>query len=87
MTTLATPPEAEFSYLGTGDPDETTPGGSSTWYFRGHNFVLAYTTLVAGDVLEQVISRTSTSCSSPTRSAASRSARRGRSSGSRARRW
>ncbi|MFF4622761.1 cupin domain-containing protein [Nonomuraea jabiensis] len=53
MTTLATPPDVEFSDLGTGDPDETTPGGSSTWYFRGHNFVLAYTALVAGDVLER----------------------------------
>ena len=53
MTTLATPPDVEFSDLGTGDPDETTPGGSSTWYFRGHNFVLAHTTLVAGDVLER----------------------------------
>lgn len=53
MTALATPPDVEFSDLGTGDPDETTPGGSSTWYFRGHNFVLAHTTLVAGDVLER----------------------------------
>lgn len=53
MTTLATPPDVEFSELGKGDPDETTPGGSSTWYFRGHNFVLAYTTLAAGDVLER----------------------------------
>lgn len=53
MTTLATPPDVEFSDLGTGDPDETTPGGSSTWYFRGHNFVLAWTELAAGDVLER----------------------------------
>lgn len=53
MITLATPPDVEFSDLGTGDPDETTSGGSSTWYFRGHNFVLAHTTLVAGDVLER----------------------------------
>lgn len=53
MTTLATPPDVEFTDLGKGDPDETTPGGSPTWYFRGHNFVLAYTTLVAGDVLER----------------------------------
>jgi hypothetical protein len=53
MTTLATPPDVEFSDLGSGVPDETTPGGSSTWYFRGHNFVLAYTALLAGDVLER----------------------------------
>ena len=53
MTTLATPPDVEFTDLGKGDPDETTPGGSSTWYFRGHNFVLAYTTLAADDVLER----------------------------------
>ncbi|MFI5957453.1 hypothetical protein [Cryptosporangium sp. NPDC051539] len=46
-------PDVEFSDLGVGDPDETTPGGSSTWYFRGNNFVLAHTTLVAGDVLER----------------------------------
>lgn len=51
--TLATPPDVQFSDLGRGDPDETTPGGSSTWYVRGHNFVLAYTTMVAGDVLER----------------------------------
>jgi hypothetical protein len=53
MTTLATPPDVEFTDLATGDPDETTSAGSSTWYFRGHNFVLAWTTLVAGDVLER----------------------------------
>ncbi|GAA0242101.1 hypothetical protein [Cryptosporangium japonicum] len=46
-------PDVEFSDLGTGDPDETTPGGSSTWYVRGSNFLLAYTTLAAGDVLER----------------------------------
>lgn len=53
MTNVATPPDVQFSDLGSGDPDQTTPGGSSTWYFRGHNFVLAYTALVAGDVLER----------------------------------
>ncbi|WP_296604337.1 hypothetical protein [Nocardioides sp.] len=46
-----TPPVATWSDLGTGAPDETSPAGSSTWYFRGHNFALAYTTLVAGDAL------------------------------------
>lgn len=51
--TVATTPDVEFSDLGTGDPDETTTGGSATWYFRGHNFVLAYTTLVAGDALKR----------------------------------
>lgn len=50
---LATPPEASYSDLGTGTPDELTPDGSSTWYYRGHNFLLAYTRLVAGDSLER----------------------------------
>lgn len=49
--TLVTPPDVQFSDLGTGEPDETTPGGSATWYVRGHNFVLAWTAMVAGDVL------------------------------------
>lgn len=49
--TVATTPDVEFAELGTGEPDETTSGGSETWYVRGHNFVLAYTTLRAGDVL------------------------------------
>ncbi len=51
--TLTTPPEATWSDLGTGSPDEMTSGGSATWYFRGHNFVLAYTSLAAEDVLER----------------------------------
>lgn len=50
---LATPPDVEFADLGSGDPDETTPAGSSTRYVRGHNFVLVHTNLVAGDVLER----------------------------------
>ncbi len=53
MTVATATPDVEFTDLGTGEPDETTPAGSSTWYFRGHNFVLAWTTLVAGDVLER----------------------------------
>lgn len=33
------------------DPAEISVAGSRTWYFRGQNFVLAYTTLRAGDSL------------------------------------
>lgn len=53
MTVTATPAVPEYLDLAQGEPDETTPAGSSTWFVRGQNFVLAYTSLVAGDSLER----------------------------------
>jgi hypothetical protein len=45
---IAAPEFVEFDQV---PPDGTSPGGSPTWYWRGQNFVLAYTALRAGDSL------------------------------------
>ncbi|TQL69424.1 hypothetical protein FB381_3329 [Nocardioides albertanoniae] len=53
VTAPSAPAVPEYLDLAQGDPDETSAAGSATWYVRGQNFALAYTTLVAGDVLQR----------------------------------
>lgn len=45
---IAAPEYRDFSLVA---PDEVSDAGSDTWYFRGQNFVQAYTRLKAGDTL------------------------------------
>lgn len=45
---IAAPEYRDFSLVA---PDEVSDAGSETWYFRGQNFVQAYTRLKAGDTL------------------------------------
>ncbi|WP_035757236.1 hypothetical protein [Granulicoccus phenolivorans] len=56
MNTYATERENEVAELAvrdfsTEEPDEISPAGSPTWYFRGQNFIVALTSLRAGDSL------------------------------------
>ncbi|MET7399351.1 hypothetical protein ABZS66_38300 [Dactylosporangium sp. NPDC005572] len=43
----------EYIQFDLADPAEVSAAGSPTWYFRGQNFVLAYTRLRAGDTLDR----------------------------------
>jgi mannose-6-phosphate isomerase-like protein (cupin superfamily) len=47
---IAAPEYRDFSQA---EPDEVTQAGSRTWFFRGQNFVQAYTRLAAGDTLDR----------------------------------
>ncbi|MFG1908356.1 hypothetical protein [Kribbella sp. NPDC048928] len=42
---------AEFIEFAGTEPDERTGAGTRTWFARGQNFVVAYSTAVTGDVL------------------------------------
>ena len=47
---IAAPEYRDYSLA---DADEVSEAGSRTWYFRGQNFVQAYTKLKAGDALSR----------------------------------
>ena len=47
---IAAPEYRDYSQV---DADEVSEAGSRTWYFRGQNFVQAYTRLKAGDALSR----------------------------------